>query len=71
MTLQNSGRVHLRPTRLDTLEFGDTRATRGKFRLLNDHVGNIVLDREADVALGADQGITLMPEGDLAHGTDQ
>jgi hypothetical protein len=56
---------------LDAFEVREAGATGGEFRLLDDHVRDVILDREPDAALAADQEVALTPEGDLAHRADQ
>jgi hypothetical protein len=69
--LIGSADITFRPTGLHALEVSQTCASRRQFRLLDDHIGDVVLDRESDVALCTDQRIALMPERDLAHRANQ
>ena len=50
---------------------GNRATAGGELGLLDQHVGDVVLDRESDPALGADQAIALVLERDFAHGTNQ
>jgi hypothetical protein len=66
-----SSDLDLGPTCLHAFEVGQTGATGWEFGLFNDHIGNIIFDRESDTALSADQEVALTPEGDSAHGANQ
>src|SRR5208282_805490 len=42
-----------------------------KLRVLDEHVGNVVLDGEAGTAPGADQHVSILAQGGLAHRAHQ
>lgn len=63
--------LNLCSSRLDAFEIGQARAVGREFCFLDDHVGYIILDREPNPTLRTNQHVTLMLEGNLAHGTNQ
>jgi hypothetical protein len=69
--LLNSLQIHRRVPGLDTFQVGQRAAIRRQLGLFDQHVRDVIVDREARPAPGADETIPVARQGSLAHWTDQ